>query len=110
MKLPNREQASVAPPKLEGYLLAEAHPAGHSKAKFFRVIGFDETTVDMLRDGLLRIAQEDEVAQTVLSPHGTKYIIDGMLSTPSGRQVSIRTVWIIDTGRKIPRFVTAYPE
>ena len=110
MKLPNREMAYVPPSKLEGYLLAETHTAGRSKAKFFRGIGFNKTTIEELSAGLLRIAQECDVAHTVSSPHGTKYIIDGSLSTPTSRVVFIRTIWIIDTGLVAPRFVTAYPQ
>ena len=43
------------------------------------------------------------------SPHGSKYIVDGKIDTPSGRQVTVRTVWIVDHDHQIPRLVTAYP-
>ncbi len=109
MKLPNREQAYIASSKIMGYLLADNHPAGQSKAKFFRLVGFDEKTIYQLHDGLVRIAQEEEVFEIKDSPHGTKYVIDGAISTPTGRQVHIRTIWIIDSGYEIPRFVTAHP-
>jgi len=41
--------------------------------------------------------------------YGTKYIINGNLKTPSGKELNVKTIWIIDTGQEIPRFVTAYP-
>jgi hypothetical protein len=109
MRLPNGDHAFIAPSKLAGYLLSGTHPAGQSKAKFFRAAGFDETTLPVLQTGLLSIAKEREVTQESSSPHGMKYIIDGPLSTSAGRAVSIRTIWIIDTGQDTPRFVTAYP-
>jgi hypothetical protein len=109
MRLPNCENAFIAPSKLVGYLLSGTHPAGQSKAKFFRAIGFDETTLPALQTGLLTIAKESAVTQVLPSPHGTKYIIDGALPTPTGQVVSIPTIWIIDTGQDTPPFVTAYP-
>jgi hypothetical protein len=42
------------------------------------------------------------------TPFGTRYVIEGILSTPDGRALLIRTVWFIETGQQIPRFVTAY--
>jgi hypothetical protein len=109
MKLPNGEHASISPSKLANYLLSETHSAGHSKAKFLRALGFDKTTVNALRDELLRIAREDDVTDTVGSPHGTKFVVDSLLSTLSGQHVLIRTIWIIDIGHQNPRLVTAYP-
>ena len=109
MKLPNCKQAYIASSKISDYLLDVGHPAGQSKARFFRLVGFDESTIDKLHEGLLEIAREEDVIEVKNSIHGMKYVIDGMLSTPADRQVSIRTIWIIDAGYEIPRFVTAYP-
>ena len=109
MLLPNLEKAYILRKKLEFYLLSEVHTVGKSKAKFFRSIGFNETNIGALEQGLLKIGRTREVNEIVLSPHGVKYVIDGPLQTPSGRFLSVRTVWIIDPGSTAPRFVTAYP-
>jgi hypothetical protein len=109
MKLPNAEHAFISVRKLDGYLLSEAHPAGQSKAEFFRAIGFSRTDADTLRAGLVAIAQGQEVTETASSSHGTKYVVDGWLSSPTGRMVEVRTVWIMNPGEDIPRLVTAYP-
>jgi len=109
MRLPNGDQAFSAASKSAGYLLSETHPAGQSKAQFFRAVGFDETTLSAVQAGLSIIAKEREVTHVSSSPHGTKYLIDGSLSTPAGHVVPIRTIWIIDIGQATPRFVTAYP-
>lgn len=109
MKLPNWENAYIQPAKLTGYLLSETHSVGSSKARLLRNVGFNETNVDMLEQRLLAIARSEDIKEVVSSPHGTKYIIEGQLETPTGSSVQLRTVWIIDTGQDHPRFVTAYP-
>ena len=109
MQLPNRRQAYIPRRKLTDYLLSDTHAVGRSKAQFFRALGFDETNVTLLEQDLLAIAQNEPVTEVVLSPHGTKYVIDAPLATPSGTVAQIRTVWIIETTTDSPRFVTAYP-
>jgi len=47
--------------------------------------------------------------EVVSSPHGVKYVMEGVLETPSGIAPRILTVWILETGETNPRFVTAYP-
>jgi hypothetical protein len=109
MRIPNAGQAQVDPEKLQGYLLSETHPVGRSKAKFFRGIGFDESNAWILEQGLIEIAKTEEIVETAPSVHGVKYIVDGLITAPSGNRVKLRTVWIIDKGQDRPRFVTAYP-
>jgi hypothetical protein len=109
MKLPHRENAVVAPEKLTRYLLCLAHPVGQSKAKFFLAQGFTEDNWPLLQAGLIAIAHAEDVAETEVTPHGTKYVLLGELETPAGGRVLLRTVWIINNGQDVPRFVTAYP-
>jgi len=109
MKLPNRDNAFVPASKLTDYLLSETHSVGRSKAKFLRLLGFDESNVQMLEQGLLAIAQTGDVKEAISSPHGTKYVIEGSLLAPDGRSAQVQTVWIIDAGQDRPRFVTTYP-
>ena len=35
--------------------------------------------------------------------------IEGPINTPSGRSVRFRSVWQVDTGTDVPRFITMYP-
>lgn len=109
MKLPNGDRAFVPPGKIVAYLLSETHPAGRSKAKFFRAVGFSEADVALLEAGLLAIARTDDVVESVTSPHGVKYVVDGPLPTPLARKVRLRTIWIIEHDMPYPRLVTAYP-
>ena len=109
MQLPNRLQAYIPSQKLHAYLLSETHAVGKAKATFFRALGFNETNVHLLEHGLLTLAHSAPVQEVVPSPHGVKYVIEGVLETPSGTAPRIRTVWILETDDEHPRFVTAYP-
>jgi hypothetical protein len=109
MQLPNRFQAYIPSQKLSAYLLSETHAVGKAKAAFFRALGFNETTIPLLEHGLLALAYSTPVQDVVPSPHGVKYIIEGVLEAPSGASPRIRTVWILENGETHPRFVTAYP-
>jgi hypothetical protein len=109
MQLPNREKAYIPLSKLKDYLLSETHSVGKSKAKILRSVGFNETNVNLLKEGLIAIAHSEDVEGMISSPHGVKYVIDGLLKTPDAGSIKMRTVWIIDKGQVRPRFVTAYP-
>ena len=109
MQLPNRLQAYIPSQKLHAYLLSETHAVGKAKATFFRALGFNETNTHLLEHGLLALAHSAPVQEVVPSPHGVKYVIEGVLETPSGTAPRIRTVWMLETGEENPRFVTAYP-
>ena len=62
-----------------------------------------------MAEALLRHAADHKVARIEPSPFGTRYVIEGMISTPDGRAPLIRAVWFMATDEDIPRFVTAYP-
>jgi hypothetical protein len=109
MKLPNSNLAIVEREKIREYLLNEAHPDNGGKALFFFGLGFSRAEWLTLANAPLRLAQENEVAISMESSHGIKDIVDGRLSTPSGKRATVRTVWIVDKGSENPRLVTAYP-
>ena len=109
MQLPNRLQAYIPSQKLHASLLSETHAVGKAKATFFRALGFNETNAHLLEHGLLTLAHSAPVQEVIPSPHGVKYVIEGVVETPSGTAPRIRTIWILETGEETPRFVTAYP-
>lgn len=65
--------------------------------------------MDVPEQGLVAIALSEDVRDIVLSPYGTKYIIEGLLETPIGSLVRVQAVWMIDIDEDLPRLVTAYP-
>ena len=89
MKLPNADKAYVPPRKLLDYLLSPSHPVGGPKARFFRSVGFDETNVSAFEQGLIEVAVSGEVTEEERTAHGTKYVVEGVLETPTrGRRQS----------------------
>jgi hypothetical protein len=62
-----------------------------------------------LADSLANHAKTNEVAKVESTLFGMRYVIEGLLQTPVGRTPMVRSVWFIDSGETIPRFVTAYP-
>lgn len=109
MILPNAARAYVPEEKLLNYLLSSTHPRGKSKADFFIRYGFTAANWMELAAALVRLAMENEVAQTGTSRYGTRYVIDGVLRAPNGSVLNVRSVWFITNGEDAPRFTTAHP-
>lgn len=106
MKVPNFENAQIPSGKVEDYLLNLDHPDGSSKARLLIKMGFDENS---LLATLLNHIRENEVIETKATPYGIKYIVEGLLKSPLGRQFNLRSVWIIPNGEKNPKLITAHP-
>jgi hypothetical protein len=109
MKLPNRESAIVPRSKVEDYLLNVEHPIGGGKAKFFIHFGFRCGSWDELASALREHAKSNPVTETLTDAEGATYVIEGRMTTPSGRRPRLRTIWLVETGELAPRFITAYP-
>jgi hypothetical protein len=109
MNLPNAEQAVVERAKIVDYLLNPAHPDNGGKAAFFLALGYSQGNWSSLAAALCRLALTTEVAKSVETEHGIKYILDGGLETAVGKKPVVRTIWIVDRGLDRPRLVTAYP-
>ena len=109
MKLPNAQLAVVAQEKICDYLLNPAHPDNGGKAAFFLALGFTREDWPRLAAALRQLAVATNIAKSMVSPHGQKYILDGRIESLSGRTPLVRTIWIVDAGQDVPRLVTAYP-
>ncbi|HWA41797.1 MAG TPA: hypothetical protein VHA10_01195 [Hypericibacter adhaerens] len=107
--LPGAEHAIVDDRKITDYLLSDSHPAGRSKAAFFRRFGFRPEDWRRLRAAVLEHAQTADVVARVETPFGTKYTLDGPLSAADGRHPRLRAVWFVATGTVSPVLVTAFP-
>lgn len=107
--LPNAHIALVDERKITLYLLSDSHPAGRSKATFFRQFGFRASAWQVLRDALISHLQTGHITSVSETEFGKKYIIDGALMTPAGQKPHIRAIWFVATGSAAPRLVTAYP-
>lgn len=109
MKLPNARQARVQKEKITGYLLAENPESGRGKPGFFVRFGFNAENWRELADALLAVAEGYDVVEVLETSFGMKYVIDGQIKTPDGRDPYVKTVWQIDWGSNRPRLISAYP-
>jgi len=107
--LPQADQVVIEDRKLNDYLLSTEHPFGRSKARFFLDLGFRKGVPGPLVEALRRHAAEGDVAASEETDFGSKYVVQGPLIAPDGRIVDVRSVWFVEAGQTVPRFVTAYP-
>jgi hypothetical protein len=107
--LPNAEHAVVQPAKLRDYLLAQAHPVGRFKARFFCGLGYTSEGWQVLRDDLLRLALSAEAEPGQPGPYGQKFTVSGTLTGPNGGSATVVSVWLVSANEDAPRFITAYP-
>jgi hypothetical protein len=110
VKLPRVEDAIVDERKLTEYLLAEGHPVGRTKARFFQGLGYSRSSADALRRALLAHARDNEISIVEETQFGSKYAVEGELPGLEGRTAQVRVIWFVEAGEKRPRFVTAYPQ
>jgi hypothetical protein len=108
-KLPHADQAIIDPRKVTSYLLDAMHPVGGPKAAFFAGCGFRADDPAVLISALLEHGRAHEAIDLPSTVHGAKYAVVGMLRSPDSTNPTIRTIWIIDAGQAVPRFVTAVP-
>lgn len=108
--LPRATEAVVEPSKIRRYLLSASHPIGRYKAAVFFGLGYRADNWQRLRDDLKAHAVTGATRLGESLPHGQKYIVEGPLTGPSGRAVSLRSIWLVADENSPPRFITAYPE
>jgi hypothetical protein len=108
-KLPNAERAIIDAEKLYNYVLSATHPVGRFKAAFFRQFGYSAENWKVFERSLRDFILEEEAREIEETQYGKKYIVEGLLSSPSGRTLQITTVWVTLRDESVPRFITAYP-
>jgi hypothetical protein len=95
--------------KIDEYLL---HPInGRGKAAFFQAYGFARDRWEELRDALVEHGAAWPVGEVVTSAYGSRYVVQGRLRTPGGRDPwpMVCSVWQADNGIVGVRLITAYP-
>ena len=110
MKMPNADSAVIAPEKLRDYLLNVDHRRGGPKARLLGSFGYRRDDWTRLERDLREQHLGREVARVVPGEYGIRYDIVAPIKTPDGRQLVVRTIWQIDTGRASPRLITMIPE
>ncbi|WP_442868523.1 DUF6883 domain-containing protein [Bradyrhizobium sp. CCBAU 51627] len=91
-----------------GLLFGPVASAGRHKARVFReALGLQRSDASWLRDALLEAAQSSEAFLDGEGPWGTHWRLDTTVRR-QGKSVVVRTIWIIRTGERVPRFVTCW--
>lgn len=109
MRIPNAERAVVAKDKLRGYLLNLSHRRGAAKARLLLDFGYRSDHPEVLEADLRAQHLSLDVTGTSTNAYGLVFEVEGPIRTPSGRSVRFCSVWQIDTGTDVPRFITMYP-
>ena len=109
MTVPNADQAIIAVAKLSTYLLNVSHKRGAAKARLLLSVGYRSDTPETLESDLRTQHLSLNVSRTSQNAYGVVYEIQGPIRTPSGNVVRFCSIWQIDTGTEVPRFITMYP-
>jgi hypothetical protein len=107
VRLPHGERAVVDVGKLQEYCLNPQHPRGRNKARVFASFGIRQADTEQLRTALLAAATSAEARPGIANPWGQRYIVD-FDYIHVGREVRIRSSWIIRIGEELPRLTTCY--
>jgi hypothetical protein len=108
-RIPHAEKAIIDARKLHGYVLSFSHPIGRFKAAVFQKLGYSAENWKVLETCLKEIILSSSVGEIEDTEYGRKYVVEGLITSPSGKNVHLATVWIILKNEITPRFVTVYP-
>jgi len=110
MKIPNAENAEIAPAKIRDYLLNPVHRRGGPKARLLRSFGYQPENWQRLADDIRKYHLTADAIPGRANEYGQRFEIIAHLATPAGRPLLLRSIWQIDTGTDHPRLITIYPE
>lgn len=106
--LPNADRAVIDERKLTEYALNPAHPRGREKARqFATALGYDRANYAGLVDQIRAAIGLHEAMLVRQDRYGRHYRVDLTLAGPQGT-AQVRTGWLIDRGKDVPRLTTAY--
>jgi hypothetical protein len=109
VRVPNWESAVIPRAKIVDYLLSRSHRDGRHKEAFFSRLGFSTEDWDALVQALRKHVSDNDVTKVEPSPFGICYVVEGIMESPSGKKALVRSVWFVEEGEDVPRFVTGYP-
>lgn len=109
MAVPNADRAIIAAEKLTSYLLSVSDKRGGLKARFLLSVGYRPDDPERLETDLRTQHLSLDVTRRSETAYGIVYEIEGPIRTPGGRIVRFCSIWQVDTGTDVPRFITMYP-
>ena len=106
--LPHSDDAILDVRKIEDYCLNPSHPRGRHKARVFReALDIQRNDASWLRNALLHAARTGEAVVVGEDAWGTHWRLDATIARQTKSAV-VRTIWIVRTGERVPRFVTCW--
>jgi hypothetical protein len=109
MTVPNADRAIIAPEKITAYLLNVSHKRGGPKARLLLSLGYRPDDRRRLESDLRTQHLSLDVTRTSENAYGVVYEVEGPIRTPGGKNVRFCSIWQVDTGTDVPRFITMYP-
>jgi hypothetical protein len=107
-RLPFGAEAILDIRKIEDYCLNPRHPRGRHKARVFRdALDLERRDAAWLRNALLESARSGEAVQVAADAWGAHWRVDATI-TRQGKRAVVRTLWIVRTGERVPRFITCW--
>lgn len=101
-------QPIVLVEKLELYIFNPNHVQGWPRGRFLVSMGFDASDFEGVKEALILQASEGKTIATS-TEYGTKWEIDGPITSPTNQTAQVRTVWFIGNPESPPTFVTFKP-
>jgi hypothetical protein len=105
MRIP--PDAIISPEKVRDYLLVEQ--PRDDKSKFLTSAGFKRSNWRELEAAIRDLAASVDAKPGSPTPHGKKWVIDGIITGPIGRPRTVRLIWL-EEPNGIVRFVTLVPK
>lgn len=107
--MPGSKSLIVDRDKIVDYLLNPAHRFGGSKARFFAEFGFNLERWELPANALREHGRRNPVSLVEETGFGPRFVVEGKIESPDGRNPAVRSVWQLDEGQLAPRLITAYP-
>lgn len=80
------------------------------KSRYLGLAGFNKLNVRDLEEEILRLAREEKPVRVRDHRFGRNVEIKGRLKGLNGREISVRTIWLVGKLRSPARFVTLIPD
>ena len=109
MTVPNAERAIIAAGEAHRVPAEHVAQARRREGEALLGVGYRSDDPQPLESDLRDAAPVTRRDTDVENAYGVVYEIEGPIRTPSGRTVRFCSIWQIDTGTEVPRFITMYP-
>jgi len=86
-----------------------SHKRGGPKARLLLSVGCRSDDPRSLEPDLRTQHLSLGVARTSQNAYGVVYEIEGPIKAPGGKIVRFCSIWQVDTGTDVPRFIAMYP-